>query len=581
MDRVIEELQALRAKLRVSGISLRGRQEMCANPLIRKFVQSASDAAYVCGMLRKLERCEYFKNMVGRSDQVAELYEALLAQPTLAEDLIEKCKREGFCPYEVAKDMLAQVDVVAASYIYVLDPGIRPIFLRSMGADLSDLVVVLDEAHNLPEIAVELASDILSERSISSSIREAKEFEDELALKVAECFASAMEELAAGKLPEEEEEEIVKPQEFLDLLAGELRREGVMVELPRVAELLVQIGEHHIVKRIQEGRAPRSHLRRMGGFLEKWILTSGEPQFIHLISRSLSRRGQPLVKLEVQALDPRLITRPLVEGAYATISMSGTLVPLEAYRDVVGLPQDTLTAQYPSPFPPENVVALVVRGVTTKETYRGEAMYQKLAELVAEVANVVPANVGVFTASYEVLQGLLRAGLEPKLQKPMLVEDREMSSTRNDQLIREFKAYAGRGGAVLLGVQGGRNSEGGDFPGNQMQAVVVVGIPYARPTSRSKAIVEYYESQFPGKGMFYGYYLPAHRRLCQAAGRAHRLLSDKAAIVFLDWRVATAFVKRGLSSWIKQGLEVVKAADLKARLKKFFEAGSRARQQKS
>ena len=38
MDRVIEELHALNSKIKeVSGISLRGRSEMCINPLVEKF----------------------------------------------------------------------------------------------------------------------------------------------------------------------------------------------------------------------------------------------------------------------------------------------------------------------------------------------------------------------------------------------------------------------------------------------------------------------------------------------------------------------------------------------------------------
>jgi DNA excision repair protein ERCC-2 len=202
--------------------------------------------------------------------------------------------------------------------------------------------------------------------------------------------------------------------------------------------------------------------------------------------------------------------------------MSGTLAPLEAYRDVVGLSADAEMARYPSPFPAENVLALVVKGVTTKETYRAQGMYKKMAERIAEAAEATPANVGVFAASYKVLQGLLDAELAERVKKPLLMEARESSSSKNDRLIKDFKSRAERGGAVLLGVQGGRNSEGGDFPGDQMNAVIVVGIPYGKPTKRTEMMTKYYESQFPGKGKFYGYYLPAHRRMCQAAGRAHR-----------------------------------------------------------
>lgn len=575
MDRVVEELHVLRSKLPISGISMRGRREMCINPLVRRFTESAADAAYACGMYKKLGKCEFYENMLKRERRVAELRDAISSRPTFAADLIELCKQEGFCPYEVAREALAEVKVVAASYIYLLDPTIRLLFLKSMCADLSDLIVVLDEAHNLPDIAVELASDSLSATSIASAAREAKELKNELAFRVARCLNELLEELASERIGEEEGEELLRGQELLDAIAGALRQEGLDLGLEALVSSLQRIGEEHMLQKVRRGEVPRSYVRKLGSFLETWMATIEEPSYIRLISKALGKRGQQVVRLEIQALDPRIITRPLVEGAYATISMSGTLVPLEAYRDIVGLPEDTIVAQYPSPFKEENVLALVVRGVTTRETHRGPEMYARLVELVAEVVEAVPANVGVFTASYEVLEGLLAAGLEAKVSKKLFVEEREMSSSKNDRLVRDFKSCAEKGGAVLLGVIGGRNAEGGDFPGDQMNAVVVVGIPYAKPTERVRAMIDYYESQFPGKGMFYGYYLPAHRRMCQAAGRAHRLLTDRAAVVFLDWRVATAFVKRSIPSWLRKRLEVMRGepGELSRRLREFFGRG--------
>jgi DNA excision repair protein ERCC-2 len=571
MDRVVEELCSLRSKLAISGMSMRGRREMCINPLVRRFTESAADAAYACGMYKKLGKCEFFENMLERERRVAELRDAISTRPTFAADLIEICKQEGFCPYEVAREALAEVKVVAASYIYLLDPTMRSLFLRSMCADLSDLIVVLDEAHNLPDIAVELASDSLSATSIALAAREAKEFKNELAFRAARCLNELLEELASERIGEGEGEELLRGRELADAIAEALKREGLDLELEALISSLQRIGEEHMLQRIRRGEVARSYIRKLGGFLEAWMATIDEPSYIRLISRAPGKRGQ-VVRLEIQALDPRVITRPLVEGAYATISMSGTLVPLEAYRDIVGLPEDTFVAQYPSPFREENVLALVVRGVTTKETHRGPEMYARLVELIAEAVEAVPANVGVFAASYEVLEGLLAAGLAGKVSKKLFVEEREMSSSKNDRLVRDFKSFADKGGAVLLGVIGGRNAEGGDFPGDQMNAVVVVGIPYARPTERVRAMIDYYESQFPGKGMFYGYYLPAHRRMCQAAGRAHRLLTDRAAVIFLDWRVATAFVKRSIPSWLRSRLEVMRGepGELSRRLREFF-----------
>jgi len=203
----------------------------------------------------------------------------------------------------------------------------------------------------------------------------------------------------------------------------------------------------------------------------------------------------------------------------------------------------------------------ISKGVTTKGNFRSQEMYRKLALRTCEVVENTPKNVGVFTASYEVLNGLLSGGFKLISPKPVFCERREYTSRQNDELVKAFKASSKEGGAVLLGVMGGRNAEGEDFPGDQMNAVVLVGVPYAQPTARVEAQVQYYTKAFPAKGRYYGYYLPAHRKLSQGAGRAHRMLTDKAAIVFLDERVIKPFVRKDIAQWIRNEMRVVKNQD--------------------
>jgi len=122
------------------------------------------------------------------------------------------------------------------------------------------------------------------------------------------------------------------------------------------------------------------------------------------------------------------------------------------------------------------------------------------------------------------------------LNKPLFYEYRGMSSKKNEKLVKDFKSCSDGGGAVFLGVQGGRTSEGVDFPGDQMNSVLVVGVPYAEPKPRVKAQVSYYERCFPGRGQHYAYLLPAMKKATQSAGRPIRTLKDKGAIIFLDYR---------------------------------------------
>jgi DNA excision repair protein ERCC-2 len=228
----------------------------------------------------------------------------------------------------------------------------------------------------------------------------------------------------------------------------------------------------------------------------------------------------------------------------------------------------------PSPFPEEHILSLACCGVTTAMEQRTPSMYRKMCSRIAEVVQNTPANTGVFTASYEVLQRLLDNGIQDEMEKPLFNEHRGMKSKENERLVRKFKSYAKRGGAVLLGVQGGRSSEGADYPGDEMNSVVVVGVPYAEPTPKVKAQIQYYERRFPDHGREYGYVVPALKRAAQAAGRPIRALEDRGAIIFLDHRFATPYCQHYLPTWIKRGLKTLPDEDhaITNELKKFYDS---------
>jgi DNA excision repair protein ERCC-2 len=195
-----------------------------------------------------------------------------------------------------------------------------------------------------------------------------------------------------------------------------------------------------------------------------------------------------------------------------------------------------------------------------------------MVERINEVVNSTPTNTGIFAASFQVLNALLAEGLENQLLKPLYCEKSGMTSKANEKLVADYKACGDKGGAVFLGVQGGRTSEGVDFPGNQMNSVIVVGVPYAEPTPRVKAQIDYYEDRFPGRGREYGYILPAMKKACQAAGRPIRTLEDRGAIIFLDNRYASAYTKSFIPSWVTNGMKTIpdKPGALADEVRKFF-----------
>jgi DNA excision repair protein ERCC-2 len=90
-----------------------------------------------------------------------------------------------------------------------------------------------------------------------------------------------------------------------------------------------------------------------------------------------------------------------------------------------------------------------------------------------------------------------------------------------------------------------------------MESVVVVGVPYARPTPRVDSLIDYYDSRFNRKGRDYAYVLPAMTRAIQAAGRPVRRLDDRGVIVLLDQRFGSPYLKRFIPSWLSEVTEMI------------------------
>jgi DNA excision repair protein ERCC-2 len=552
-ERVIEELQTVSRKRRVSGISIRGRHEMCLNHFVRRNAQDARAVMEICELLKAKNRCPYYRKIEEKRRQYLETQQRIAFQPYNASEIQKICRSKGFCPYELVKDSLEDVRVVALSYLYVFDPVIRTAFLKNLDVSLRKTILIIDEAHNLPETAVDIASSTLTLFALKQAEVEARQFRHRDIADFARTIRNEIENMAV-KI---QKEALISAESLLELV-----QEKAGIEEPkRFFEHMYSTGNAIRRDLLVEGKYPRSFIHGMGDFLLKWLETSEDQSFVDVLTRYQSRRGAETARLEIVALDPSEITEPVFSEVHSSIVMSGTLQPLEAYIQITKLPEDTVRKVVPSPFPREHVLPLVCQDVTTAMEERTPQMYRAIIECVREVVESTPANTGIFAASFQVLENLVANGVEEALGKPLFQERRGMSSRENEDLVAEFKAYAKRGGAVLLGAQGGRSSEGVDFPGDQMNSVVIVGVPYAEPTPKVKAQINYFEKRFPGLGREYGYLIPAMKKASQAAGRPIRTLEDRAAMIFLDYRFSTRYCQRFLPLWIRENLRVLPSSN--------------------
>ena len=106
-----------------------------------------------------------------------------------------------------------------------------------------------------------------------------------------------------------------------------------------------------------------------------------------------------------------------------------------------------------------------------------------------------------------------------------------MGQRRLMELVETFRSEHG----VLFAVMGGRISEGMDFPGRDLELVIIVGIPYPKPSARQRALQNYYEKKF-NKGWEYTVSAPTIRKMLQSIGRLIRTEVDRGLAMILDNR---------------------------------------------
>lgn len=550
LDRVMEELKLLTEISGITGIEMRGRKSSCLNPIVLKYARTPQLAMFICWQLRLSTRCPFYTNLLSKMKRKADYYLKFVQSPLTGLELRNLCQSEGICPYELTKKILSEVKVVATTYNQIFDPQISSAFFESFGRPLSHTVLLLDEVHNLPRIAVEIGSENIQLHTVRQAAVEAKRN----ALSGVVNFCNSIEKEISFLFEKSSEQEIrINPSRFNNRICKRTRIQN----LSDYANQLYQIGNNLIKNLLLAGKPPISNIYVLARFFVKWCQSLQRLDTVHFLVRN---SGVSRSQLELVALDPRLVTKPILTNCHSSVHLSGTLQPIKAHIDLVGLQKATRSLNLPSPFSQDQILPIISFGVSTAMRFRTPPMFEKIANRIAEVCRATPHNVGVFVPSYTVLQALCATQLTSMIDKKIFIEKPGLSSRENDAIIRSFKKHS-QSGAVLLGVLSGRNSEGEDYPGKEMETVVIVGVPFAKPSPRETTRINYFEQQFPQKGRVYGYLLPAMRSASQAAGRSVRQLEDRGVVVFLDDRYSTSYCQQFLPRWINERIKYLNDAD--------------------
>lgn len=438
------------------------------------------------------------------------------------DEIAELCRTFGRCPHKTAMDCLAGADVIISDYNYLFSP-IREAVLERARRSLEELIVIVDEAHNLPARIRDHLRGELDMQAILSAADEASQINRNIT-RILRTLANSLESQFDGETEEVTAEAVLAP--IRSACAGHYTSlDGFLGHLRACVE---RVAARDIGTTLVETET----------FIRGWMDS---------VNPILRVRNGEEGKFSFVLLDPSVLSREVFERARSSILMSGTLYPAETYSDLLGIPVSRCVVRtYASPFPPENRRIVTASRMTTVFRRRGEKTYQAYANLVLQMSSLLRGNMAAFFPSYEFQENVRKRMELSECPKELLVE-KQGSKKEDKNLILERLKELQRVGGVLLAVMGGSLSEGVDFRDNLLKAAVICGIPLTPPTIENEALRRFYASKFGRrKGFDYSYLIPAMNRVLQAAGRCIRSESDRAIIVLADSRFSSGRYMRFL-----------------------------------
>jgi DNA excision repair protein ERCC-2 len=503
----LKEMEA-RYGLSLGVVDLIGKKHFCLQPQGARL--KSADFYEYCSRLREDGLCEYYTRLKEKEElsSASKATISTLAGIHAVEEVVQICGNAGLCPYEVSLLLAKNARVIIADYNYVFQPRILQGFLKRTNRTLGDLIIILDEAHNIAGRLRESGTVRISTLTISRAMAEAKKFDHPACIPILEGIARYFTALSHKGT----EELSVERQEVLRIIEQHTPVDEFIDELADAAEEIRASAQH-------------SSLGALSSFLSAW---QGPDEGYVRVANILGDQ----VTLSFILLDPSLLARQVINQARSTILMSGTLTPTSMFRELLGVERCT-EVTLPSPFPDHHRLNMIIPETTTQYAQRNATAFREIARHIAQALAQIPGNVAVYFPSFKLRDDIARYVITTKTS---FVEEQHARRQDKEEFLERFKSYKATG-AVLFAVINGNFSEGIDLPGDELRGVIIVGLPLTKPTLEIKAMIAYYDKKF-GKGWEYGYVLPAFTKAFQCAGRCIRSSTDTGVVVFIDERYA-------------------------------------------
>eukprot|EP01012_Entosiphon_sulcatum_P023723 TRINITY_DN2883_c0_g1_i1.p1 TRINITY_DN2883_c0_g1~~TRINITY_DN2883_c0_g1_i1.p1 ORF type:complete len:657 (-),score=73.87 TRINITY_DN2883_c0_g1_i1:402-2372(-) len=501
-------------------VQLAGRSTFCINEAVRKKAGGQLHRINeICSDLQiakpsaQDKGCPYLL-----ASAVKVLRDTLLANSHDIEDVVVIGRRLSACPYFASRAALRAAAVITLPYQALLSKTTR----KALGINLSNCVVIIDEAHNLVDTINNLHSAELSYTVAEKGTLQLQQYFDRYNARLLAKNRAHVRQLHGL---------VQKFSEYLRNPSSQVPADTVSQQtIITTSQFLFQLGVDNInLFEIQQFIQESDIIRKLDNILEneqvvvhrkpkrqRCTAERLDPQFhkLHLyaIPRFLAaltnadQDGRVLVVnhkdytkscLKYILLNPSACFADVLDEARAVVLAGGTMHPIESLvEDLFPLSFNRERLHIFScghVVPKDNLLAVSLSsgptgaGFDLTYTHRSPQAMQELGRLVANIVNVAPDGVVVFFPSYHfedaVISEWSRSGILARIErkKAFFREPRTSDSVEailqayaakirgdivkatSENLMNQTLGISSSRGAVLSCVVGGKMSEGGKF----------------------------------------------------------------------------------------------------------------------
>ena len=517
------EAFAAARKLTEAGAPLR-TVILTAKEQICPFASRVSDGPSAGNWICDPDRCPL---MSGYSGSASDAISSLLSSHSgfTSGVVSETASAFRICPYELSLDLSEYCDIIICDYNYVFDPSVRLRRYFSPDADSGNSVLLIDEAHNLPD----RARDIFSASMSPSDLARMREYSlpDSPLRNSIDALEDALN--SAASLCSDNS---VKHDD--GSVSGWYFSPGQLPDIDLCIDRLCANTEKFYFTR-RDDRPAAAEASALLRTCRKWqdAASCYGREYRTYISVDRDR-----VCAQLRCLDPASRLDSALNSVSSSVFFSATLTPADYFADVLGGGRNYMSLDLPSPFPRENLFVCAVTDIDTRYDKRDKSV-GRLVYVIAAAAKARPGNYIAFFPSYAYMEPVADAFRKKYPNVKTAVQKRAMSRSDREAFLDFFTDDSG---VLRIGfcVLGGSFSEGIDLPGSRLIGVVIAGVGLPGLSAERNMISEYYDSgSCAERGYDYAYTYPGMNSVLQAAGRVIRRETDRGVVILCDDRYAT------------------------------------------